>query len=316
MTPAARRVLRRLPAARPSRSSPRPSSASTPAPAAPARAATTTTGRRRPATPRRHRHRRRAPTYDPRLLRAAAAGTHDPTSRRRPRRRPAHRHGRAPAAPAARDGGTARAVPGRARADRRDPGRAERPRRPASCAGPATTRRWCAPAPFAVTSIDTVVEGTHFRLATHSPADVGWKALATALSDLAAMGAEPGEAYVSLVLPEGFDGALELVRRDGGARRGERDHDRRRRRGRRAGPGGDGRRDGLGRRRGASWWAATARGPGDLVGVTGELGGSEAGRRLLERGEREPRRAGGPPPAAAAAAGARAARWPRPGPRR
>ena len=28
--------------------------------------------------------------------------------------------------------------------------------------------------------------------------------------------------------------------------------------------------------------------PGDLVGVTGELGGSEAGRRALERGEREP----------------------------
>jgi thiamine-monophosphate kinase len=68
--------------------------------------------------------------------------------------------------------------------------------------------------PYAVTSIDTVAEGVHFELSTHAPADVGWKALATALSDLAAMGAESGEAYVSLALPEGFDGerAIELVR--------------------------------------------------------------------------------------------------------
>src|SRR3954463_6723302 len=63
----------------------------------------------------------------------------------------------------------------------------------------------------AVTSIDTVVDGVHFSLSTHSPADVGWKALATALSDIAAMGAGPGEAYVSLAMPAGFDGALELV---------------------------------------------------------------------------------------------------------
>ena len=60
---------------------------------------------------------------------------------------------------------------------------------------------------FAVTSIDTVTEGTHFRLDTHSPADVGHKALATALSDLAAMGAEPGEAHVALALPAGFAAA-------------------------------------------------------------------------------------------------------------
>ena len=32
--------------------------------------------------------------------------------------------------------------------------------------------------PLAVTSIDTVAEGVHFRLDTHSPADVGHKALA------------------------------------------------------------------------------------------------------------------------------------------
>ena len=66
---------------------------------------------------------------------------------------------------------------------------------------------------FAVTSIDAVTEGTHFTLATHPPADVGHKALATALSDLAAMGAEAGEAHVGLALPHDFDiaAARELV---------------------------------------------------------------------------------------------------------
>src|SRR3954469_15908777 len=63
----------------------------------------------------------------------------------------------------------------------------------------------------AVTSIDTVVDGVHFELATHSPADVGHKALATALSDIAAMGAGPGEAYVSLALPPGFSQADALA---------------------------------------------------------------------------------------------------------
>ena len=68
--------------------------------------------------------------------------------------------------------------------------------------------------PYAVTTIDTVADGVHFELATHSPADVGWKAMAQSLSDLAAMGAEAGEAYVSLALPEEFgaEPALELVR--------------------------------------------------------------------------------------------------------
>ena len=62
--------------------------------------------------------------------------------------------------------------------------------------------------PLAVTSLDTVVDGVHFELSTHSAGDVGHKALATALSDLAAMGAEPGEAYVALGLPPSLSGLV------------------------------------------------------------------------------------------------------------
>ena len=53
-----------------------------------------------------------------------------------------------------------------------------------------------------------MVDGTHFRLGQGwTPADAGHRALAGALSDLAAMGAEPGEAYLSVVVPEAVDAA-------------------------------------------------------------------------------------------------------------
>lgn len=50
-------------------------------------------------------------------------------------------------------------------------------------------------------STDTLVEGIHF-LKTISPADLGYKALAVNLSDLAAMGADPAWVSLALTLPE------------------------------------------------------------------------------------------------------------------
>ncbi len=70
--------------------------------------------------------------------------------------------------------------------------------------------------PVCVTSIDATVENVHFRL--DDPAfelpDLGWHASAAALSDIAAMGARGGELYVALGVPArvGEDGALELMR--------------------------------------------------------------------------------------------------------
>jgi thiamine-monophosphate kinase len=65
----------------------------------------------------------------------------------------------------------------------------------------------------AVVSTDTMVEQTHFRLDWMDAAAVGHRALAGALSDLAAMGADSGEAYISIAVSErlGSGGALELM---------------------------------------------------------------------------------------------------------
>ncbi len=139
--------------------------------------------------------------------------------------------------------------------------------------------------PVCVTSVDAMVEGVHFHLRDGwaTPGQVGWRALAAALSDLAAMGAEPGEAYLVLGLPPGFTEkqALELVRgaRDLAGATGT------------AILGGDvvaapaltvsvtavgwvDSEDELVGREGAK--------PGDLVGVTGRLGGAGAALAALE----------------------------------
>lgn len=51
-----------------------------------------------------------------------------------------------------------------------------------------------------VVSTDMLVEGTHF-LADTDPADLGWKALAVNVSDMAAMGAQPRWALLAAALP-------------------------------------------------------------------------------------------------------------------
>jgi thiamine-monophosphate kinase len=58
-----------------------------------------------------------------------------------------------------------------------------------------------------VATVDAVVEGVHFD-ARFTPADVGWKALAVNLSDLAAMGARPLHALVALGVPAGTPGRV------------------------------------------------------------------------------------------------------------
>jgi thiamine-monophosphate kinase len=61
---------------------------------------------------------------------------------------------------------------------------------------------------YTVATCDTSVEGVHFDLGRQRPEDVGWRALAFALGDLAAKGAAPTYGLVSLSLPRDWNAEL------------------------------------------------------------------------------------------------------------
>jgi len=58
-----------------------------------------------------------------------------------------------------------------------------------------------------VVTTDFCLEGVHFKRAWHSPESAGHRCLARGLSDLAAMGAKPEAAFLSLALPKELSGA-------------------------------------------------------------------------------------------------------------
>lgn len=138
---------------------------------------------------------------------------------------------------------------------------------------------------LAVLTTDSLIEGVHFRRAWSSPADIGHKALAVNLSDLAAMGALPRATLLSLALPPDLpladfdgllDGLLALAAAAGAPLVGGNIT-------RSPGPlmvdvtvMGDGHRRKILRRSGGR--------AGDELWVTGRLGGAAAGLGLLEQG--------------------------------
>ncbi len=83
---------------------------------------------------------------------------------------------------------------------------------------------WQGDASIQLATVDTLVQDVHFSFDTASWGDIGWRAMAANLSDIAAMGGMPGYALVSLALPQAaevedvtalYRGMIELAQKYG-----------------------------------------------------------------------------------------------------
>jgi thiamine-monophosphate kinase len=68
---------------------------------------------------------------------------------------------------------------------------------------------------YMLATTDTLVDGVHFTTSTFHPEEIGRKAIAVNVSDIAAMGGKPTYCLVSLVLPKTFDEAYKTRLYDG-----------------------------------------------------------------------------------------------------
>jgi thiamine-monophosphate kinase len=136
-------------------------------------------------------------------------------------------------------------------------------------------------------TVDAIVDGVHFVLDSYGPEAVGRKALAASLSDLAAMGAAQGEAYVVVAAPDELSDESLLGIADGLAEMAEREEV--------TIAGGDLVRSpvlvvsvtAIGYEPGGARFVTRGGAkPRDLVAVTGELGGAAAAVELMAAGER------------------------------
>jgi len=137
-----------------------------------------------------------------------------------------------------------------------------------------------------ILTCDWFLEGTHFLRAKHPPDAVGWKCLARALSDIAAIGGTPRCFLLSLALPETHGGKW-LAFFLGGLRRASR----------KFGcvlAGGDTTRQDkilinvtvVGEVRAGQAILRSGARPGDILHVSGRLGEAELGLQLIRRSKR------------------------------